>query len=178
MTQLRHKVLALLGAAVLAAPAADAAITVRHPKKHPKPAKKATAKKPKPKVKPKPKPVPPKPTPVPVVPTVDVVTKDLTGTQVGAGDWGYVQVVITVQKTTTTTGTNTTVDRKITDVNVPVFPNDAARSAFISEHTIPQLVRETLTEQSADIHLVGGATYTSRAFVSSLQAALLLAQKL
>jgi uncharacterized protein with FMN-binding domain len=177
MTQLRHKVLALLGAAIFAAPAADAAIAVRHPKKHPKPAKKAPAKKPKPKAKPKPV-VPPEPKPAPVVPTVVVESKDVTGTVEGAGDWGLVQVVVTIQKTTTTTGTNSTVDRKITDVKVPVFPSDAARSAFISSHTIPQLVRETLTEQSADIHLVGGATYTSRAFVSSLQAALLLAQKI
>jgi uncharacterized protein with FMN-binding domain len=167
MSALRSKVTALFGAALLAVPAADAAVAARHPKKpvHAKPAKK--------------KPVTPKPTPTPApAPTVDVVTKAFTGTRETAGDWGYVQVKVTIEKTTTTTGTTSKVDRKITAVDVPEFPNDAARSAYISSKAIPNLVHETLDAQSADVFLVGGATYTSRAFVNSLQAALLLAQKL
>jgi uncharacterized protein with FMN-binding domain len=171
MSALRRKVTALFGAALLAVPAADAAVAARHPKKpvHAKPAKKKP-------VTPKPK---PKPTPAPApAPTVDVVTKAFTGTRETAGDWGYVQVKVTIEKTTTTTGTTSKVDRKITAVDVPEFPNDAARSAYISSKAIPNLVHETLDAQSADVFLVGGATYTSRAFVNSLQAALLLAQKL
>jgi uncharacterized protein with FMN-binding domain len=173
MTGLRRKVTALLGAAVFAVSAADVSVGARHPKKppHPKPAKKPAV--------PAKKPVsPPKPVPVPAKPTVVVVTKDVAGTREAADQWGFVEVDLTIQKTTTTTGTDTKVDRKITAVTVPEYPTDAARSAYISSKAIPNLVRETLDAQSADIFLVGGATYTSRAFVSSLQAALLLAQKL
>jgi uncharacterized protein with FMN-binding domain len=172
MTALRRKVTALLGAALFAVPAADASLLAKHPKK-PVPAKK------KPAVPAKKPATPAKPTAPPApAPTVDVVTKTFTGTREVADQWGYVQVKVTVQKTTTTTGTNTKVDRKITAVDVPEYPTDAARSAYISSRAIPNLVHETLDAQSADIFLVGGATYTSRAFVSSLQAALLLAQKL
>jgi uncharacterized protein with FMN-binding domain len=173
MTELRRKITALLGAALFAVPAADASVAARHPKKptHAKPAPKKPA-------APTKKPVtPPKPPPAPTKPVVDVVTKAFTGTREAADQWGFVQVNVTIEKTTTTTGKDTTVAKKITAVDVPEVPHDAARSAYISSTAIPHLVRATLFAQDADILLVGGATYTSEAYLHSLQAALLLAQK-
>lgn len=74
--------------------------------------------------------------------------------------YGPVQVQITV------TG------GKIVDVQAVEYPTDNSRDRQINERAIPQLVSETLNAQSADIHLVSGATYTSQGYRDSLQSAI------
>lgn len=74
--------------------------------------------------------------------------------------YGPVQVQITV------TG------GKIVDVQAVEYPTDNSRDRQINERAIPQLVSETLNAQSADIHLVSGATYTSQGYLDSLQSAI------
>jgi uncharacterized protein with FMN-binding domain len=108
------------------------------------------------------------------------VTKTVDGPQMIADRWGYVQVVLTVKKTTTTVGTHKTVKRKITNVTVPVYPNHTDRSVFINQQAIPLLTQEVLTttQFNPNIELVGGATATSYAFQGSLQKAILLAKKI
>src|SRR4029077_8420964 len=51
-----------------------------------------------------------------------VVTRKVTGLSYSAGQWGYVQVTLTVKKTTTTVGTKKKITRKIVKVGVPVYP--------------------------------------------------------
>ena len=74
--------------------------------------------------------------------------------------YGPVQVQITV------TG------GKIVDVQAVEYPTDNSRDRQINERASPQLVSETLNAQSADIHLVSGATYTSQGYRDSLQSAI------
>jgi uncharacterized protein with FMN-binding domain len=110
---------------------------------------------------------------------VVTVAKTVSGTQGQADRWGYVQVTLTVRKTTTTVGKKKTVARKITKVAVPVYPNHTDRSVFINQQAIPLLVQEELTAQFDlnKVDLISGATDTSYGFGQSLQAALALAKK-
>ncbi len=106
------------------------------------------------------------------------VTKTVAGPQAIADRWGYVEVTLVVMKTTTTVGTHKKVTRKITGVNVPVFPNHTDRSIFINQQAIPWLKQEVLQAQfNPNINMIGGATATSYAFGQSLQAALIKAKK-
>jgi len=106
------------------------------------------------------------------------VTKKVAGPQAVADRWGYVEVTLTVKKTTTTAGKHKTVTRKITSVDVPVYPNHTDRSIFINDQALPWLKQEVLQAQfNPNIDMVGGATATSYAFAQSLQAALLAAKK-
>jgi len=73
--------------------------------------------------------------------------------------WGTVQVTISVS------------GRRVVAVNA-TYPTERPRSVFINHGAIPVLRRETLQAQSAHINAVGGATLTSGAFATSLQAAL------
>ncbi len=61
---------------------------------------------------------------------------------------------------------------KIVDVNALQMPTDHQQSLFISEQAAPMLRQETLTVQSAQIDVIGGATYTSESYAQSLQSAL------
>ena len=107
-----------------------------------------------------------------------IVKKTVAGPQAIADRWGYVEVTLVVRKTTTTIGTHKKVTRKITAVNVPVFPNHTDRSIFINQQAIPWLKQEVLRAQfNPNINMIGGATATSYAFEQSLQAALILARK-
>jgi len=102
------------------------------------------------------------------------VWKKITGPQAQANQWGYVEVVMTVKKTTV--GKKTT--RRVTGIVVPVYPDHTGRSVFISENAIPILINEALRAQMhPNIDLISGATYTSDAFMQSLQAAILKAKK-
>ncbi|UYG16236.1 FMN-binding protein [Brachybacterium huguangmaarense] len=74
--------------------------------------------------------------------------------------YGDVQVQITVS------------GGRITDVQVPVYPDANGRDRQINAHAIPQLVAETTEAQNADIQMVSGATYTSSGYTQSLQSAL------
>jgi uncharacterized protein with FMN-binding domain len=110
------------------------------------------------------------------------VWKKVVGPQAQANRWGYVEVTLVVKKTTITTGSGanakTKVTRTITGAPVPVYPNHTGRSVFISEQAIPMLIGEVLRAQmNPNIQLISGATYTSEAFVQSLQAAIVKAKK-
>jgi uncharacterized protein with FMN-binding domain len=102
-----------------------------------------------------------------------VVIRKYAGATYQADRFGGLQVVITVKKTTV----GRKVTRKITAVSVPVYPNHTGRSVYISENAIPILRSEALQAQKARIDVVSGATYTSDAFASSLQSAILKARQ-
>ncbi|MFF4397716.1 FMN-binding protein [Streptomyces sp. NPDC001480] len=87
------------------------------------------------------------------------------GTKSATGDtiqtrWGPVQVRITVK------------DGKLSDVTAVTYPTENPRDQEINSYAIPQLRREALAAQSADIDTVSGATYTSDGYRQSLQSAL------
>jgi uncharacterized protein with FMN-binding domain len=86
-------------------------------------------------------------------------TKTYTGSTASTR-WGDVQVSITV-----TNG-------KITNVQVPVYPNNNGRDQEINSYALPILTQETLTAQNANIDTVSGATVTSDGYLQSLQSAL------
>ena len=110
---------------------------------------------------------------------VTVVTKTVSGIQGSAGQWGNVEVTLVIKKTTTKIGKKTTVARRITNVQVPIYPNHTGRSIFINQQALPLLVQETLQLQFnvSRFELVSGATMSSYGFADSLQAALLAAKK-
>ena len=101
------------------------------------------------------------PTPTPDPTPAPKVAKDQTVTGATAQTrWGPVQVQITVR------------DGKIVDAKALQYPNGDRRSLWISEQAIPWLIEETLAVQSADIQVIGGATYTSEGWNQSLASAL------
>ncbi|MER5535976.1 FMN-binding protein [Streptomyces mirabilis] len=88
-----------------------------------------------------------------------------TGTKTVTGDtvqtrWGPVQVRVTLK------------NGKITDVTAVSYPSDNPRDQEINSYALPQLRREALAAQSAQIDSVSGATYTSDGYQQSLQSAL------
>ncbi|CAB4539818.1 FMN-binding [actinobacterium SCGC AAA044-D11] len=74
--------------------------------------------------------------------------------------WGPVQVRLVVK------------DGKIVDASALQSPSGDSRSRSISSQAIPYLVQETLAAQSDQISGVGGASYTSTGWFTSLQSAL------
>ncbi len=105
------------------------------------------------------------------------ITRKVNGSQAQAGQWGYVQVTLTVKKTTTIAGKKKKIVRKIINISIPVYPNHTSRSVYISQNALPYLMQETLTSQNANIHTVSGASYSSNAYIQSLQAAIVLEKK-
>jgi hypothetical protein len=93
-----------------------------------------------------------------------------TGKTVAAHQWGTVTINVTQQ----TTGSGPTAVRKFSDLGGG-YTYHTARSQFIMSQSLPILRQEFLTAQSPKIHMVSGATYTSEAFIQSLQSALLQA---
>ena len=61
---------------------------------------------------------------------------------------------------------------KITDVKALHLTDNGGRSVQISNYAAPILRSEALGSQSAQVSTVGGATYTSDAYLTSLQSAL------
>lgn len=61
---------------------------------------------------------------------------------------------------------------KITDVVAVHLTDDGGRSVQISAQAAPILRSEVLQSQSANVSTVGGATYTSEAYLTSLQSAI------
>ena len=106
-----------------------------------------------------------------------VVTRKVTGLSYSAGQWGYIQVALTVRKTTTTVGTKKKITRKIIRVGVPVYPNHTDRSVYINQTALPYLMQETLQAQNANIQMISGASDSSNAYIQSLQAAIVLEKK-
>ena len=63
-------------------------------------------------------------------------------------------------------------DGVITDLAIPTYPTKDPRSVTLSQTALPMLRQEALTAQSATIASVSGASFTSKAFIASLQSAL------
>jgi uncharacterized protein with FMN-binding domain len=106
-----------------------------------------------------------------------VVTRKVTGLSASAGQWGYVQVTLTVKKTTTTVGKKKTVARRIINISIPQYPSHTDRSIYINRTALPWLMQETLKSQSANIQMISGASDSSGAYIQSLQAALVLEKR-
>lgn len=60
----------------------------------------------------------------------------------------------------------------ITDVTAVHLTDHDGKSVQISNRAAPILAQEVLSAQSANVQMVSGATYTSRAYLESLQSAL------
>jgi len=86
-------------------------------------------------------------------------TTTVTGSVVQT-QWGPVQVQINVRGST------------ITTVEVLQYPSDNPRDVEIANYALPILIDETTKNQSAQIDMVSGATFTSEGYVQSLQSAL------
>jgi uncharacterized protein with FMN-binding domain len=90
-------------------------------------------------------------------------TKPTTATVTGSAAqtmWGPVQVQLSVT------------DKKITKVAILQYPNGNGRDVEIANYSFPILINETIKNQSANIDMVSGATYTSTGYVQSLQSAI------
>ena len=74
--------------------------------------------------------------------------------------YGPVQVQVVVNAT------------KIVKVNILEQPASTEHDLQIGQFAFPRLIGETITEQSARIDTVSGATYTSGGYIKSLQSAL------
>jgi len=61
---------------------------------------------------------------------------------------------------------------KITNITTPVLNGDSGRSVAINSYAVPQLKNQVMSAQSATIDGVSGASYTTDAYVTSLQSAL------
>jgi uncharacterized protein with FMN-binding domain len=66
----------------------------------------------------------------------------------------------------------TVAGNRITDVSVPELQTAEPTSQQISEQAIAMLRPEALSAQSGRIDAISGASYTSAAYIQSLQAAL------
>ena len=85
--------------------------------------------------------------------------KTVTGS-VAQTQWGPVQVQLTIR------------NRSITKVSVLQYPNGNSRDVEIANFSLPTLIQETIKNQSSNIDMVSGATYTSTGYIQSLQSAL------
>jgi uncharacterized protein with FMN-binding domain len=105
-----------------------------------------------------------------------VVTKKVTGPAVEADRWGTVQVTATIRRTTTLAKGRRKVTRTLVNIGGS-FTYHTDRSLYIMQQALPLLRQSALQAKSANVGMVSGATYTSEAFLQSLQAALVEAQK-
>jgi uncharacterized protein with FMN-binding domain len=99
------------------------------------------------------------PTPTPIPSQTTVANETVTGPVVSTR-FGDVQVAVTVSGGT------------ITEVEAVQLPNGDRHSSQVSSYAAPILREAALSAQSAAIDIVSGATYTSLAYVQSLQGAL------
>jgi uncharacterized protein with FMN-binding domain len=74
--------------------------------------------------------------------------------------YGYVKVQAIVQ------------NGSLSDIRVLEYPNDNGRSHYINTVALPYLIQEVVGAKSWKVDLVSGATFTSVAFLRSLQDAL------
>jgi uncharacterized protein with FMN-binding domain len=95
-------------------------------------------------------------------PTSPVTSQTISGGVFAAGKYGNVQVQIVVK------------NGVITSAKALVFPDGDSRSSSISAAAIPVLIEQTLAAQSSEgIDGASGASYTSAAWINSLQSALI-----
>jgi uncharacterized protein with FMN-binding domain len=64
------------------------------------------------------------------------------------------------------------VDGTLTNVDVIEAPSRDGQSIQINNYAVPRLNSEALTAQSANVHTISGATYTSIGYAQSLQSAI------
>jgi len=74
--------------------------------------------------------------------------------------YGSVQVEVTIS------------GGKITGVKFLQYPDTHATSVAINQQAMPYLEQEAIHAQSAKVQLISGATFTSQAFIQSLNSAL------
>lgn len=92
-------------------------------------------------------------------PTSTVVDDTYTGAAASTR-WGDVQVAVTIS------------GGVITDVTALQLTDADGKSVQISNRAAPILREEVIAAQSADVANVGGATYTTQAYLTSVQSAL------
>jgi uncharacterized protein with FMN-binding domain len=109
-------------------------------------------------------------------PTKAIVTRKVFGPAVDADRWGTVETNVTVRRTAIVVKGVKKVTRKIVNIGGS-FTYHTDRSLYIMQQALPQLRQEALQAQSANVDMISGATYTSEAFVQSLQQAILKANK-
>ncbi len=99
-----------------------------------------------------------------------VVTRKVKGQSFEADRWGTVTVVVTIRTTTTAGSKKTTVTlhrpRRQRTRTTPTARNTSCPSRCRTS------ARSSCRRRSANVQTVSGATYTSQAFVQSLQSAL------
>jgi uncharacterized protein with FMN-binding domain len=61
---------------------------------------------------------------------------------------------------------------KVTSAEAVTYPTQSSRDRQINARAVPQLNAEAVAAQTARIHMVSGATYTSTGYINSLQSAL------
>ena len=98
-------------------------------------------------------------TPTPKPTTSGLKSGSFTG-QTSANPYGNVQVQVVIS------------GGKITDIKTIQYPNGHQQSVFINSQAIPLLREEVLQAQSAQINIIGGATFTSQGYAQSVQSAL------
>ncbi|HEY5172167.1 MAG TPA: FMN-binding protein [Acidimicrobiia bacterium] len=98
-------------------------------------------------------------TPAPTTPATSNTTRTIDGDPFD-NQYGTVQVRVTLR------------GHQIVDVTALQMPTDRQRSADISQQAEPLLQQEVLQAQSAQIDIIGGASYTSQSYAQSLQSAL------
>jgi uncharacterized protein with FMN-binding domain len=60
----------------------------------------------------------------------------------------------------------------LSDIKVIEYPSDNGRSRYINSIALPYLIQETVGANSWKVDLISGATFTSVAFLKSLQEAM------
>jgi len=103
------------------------------------------------------------PTPSPTATQAPVATGPADGTYTGTSvstRFGNVQVAVVIS------------GGAITDVQALQLTDADGKSVQISNRAAPILHDEVLASQSAEVSNVGGATYTTRGYLTSLQSAL------
>ncbi len=83
------------------------------------------------------------------------------GDPVSAGRWGTMQVVAVIE------------DGELVDVLIANYPRSTYESDIITRNALPTLISEAISAQDANVNFVSRATDSSRAFVASLDSALL-----
>jgi hypothetical protein len=109
-----------------------------------------------------------------------VTNLTVTGPAVKCHQWGFMQVQLRVVQTEVTDSSGKpTVSIKITGVGWPVYPTHTPKSKYINAQALPLLQQETMSLQASagsKLQNISGATHTTVAWRSSLQAALAKAE--
>lgn len=74
--------------------------------------------------------------------------------------YGNVQVSVTIS------------GGRIADVKFLQYPNTHSTSVYINQQAMPYLKQEAIQSQNSNVQIISGATFTSEAFIQSLQSAL------